>query len=523
MLMVPPLMKLAPVIGAVDIPDHRKVHKNAVPRIGGIAMIVGAIVPVVFWLPLDVEIISLLLAFSILLFFGVWDDRRDLHYRIKFIGQMLAVLIVVFGGDVVVYHVPFVEDALPAYIAIPFTIFALVGITNAINLSDGLDGLAGGTMLLTFSMIAFLAYKSGSVNVVLICLSVIGAILGFLRHNTYPARIFMGDTGSQFLGFSAGILVIVLSQQANQALSPVVPLILLGLPILDTFAVMAQRVYEKRSPFSPDKNHIHHKLLDIGFDHYEAVFIIYLVQTALVLIAYFMRYESDLLIFLIYVGFSVLVLYGFSFAQNTGWKVNKASEKRSGLKKWVVWTREHRTLEKWPTNILKVGLAVFFVASVFMPDDIHKDMIVLSLILLVFLIISAVFRLQFLEKVVAYVVCALSVYFVESNIIKYSEYSEIINIYVVILAIAFAVKVRFSRDKSFQITPLDFLVILLVLVVPNLPEFSVNGIEIGVAAFKLIVLFYACEAVLNIISRPWDIFRLGLAGSVLITVVRGLT
>jgi UDP-GlcNAc:undecaprenyl-phosphate GlcNAc-1-phosphate transferase len=125
--------------------------------------------------------------------------------------------------------------------------------------------------------------------------------------------------------------------------------------------------------------------------------------------------------------------------------------------------------------------------------------------------------------VVAYVVCALSVYFVESNIIKYSEYSEIINIYVVILAIAFAVKVRFSRDKSFQITPLDFLVILLVLVVPNLPEFSVNGIEIGVAAFKLIVLFYACEAVLNIISRPWDIFRLGLAGSVLITVVRGLT
>jgi len=522
MILVPPLMKLAPVIGAIDIPDERKVHTNSIPRIGGVAMIVGAIVPIIFWMPFDRETIILLSSFMVLLFFGAWDDRANLHYRIKFLGQIMAVLLIVLAGKVVVYHVPFYDGALPDYVAIPFTIFALVGITNAINLSDGLDGLAGGTMLLTFSVIAFLSYRSDESGLVLMCLSVIGAILGFLRHNTYPARIFMGDTGSQFLGFSAGVFVIMLSQQANQAMSPVMPLILLGLPILDTFAVMAQRIYEKRSPFSPDKNHIHHKLLEIGFDHYEAVFIIYLLQTALVSIAFFMRYESDLLILFIYAGISLVTLYGFYYARRTGWKVNGLLRSEKGLGQWVLWARETGVLEKWPNNILKVGLPLFFIMAAFMPYGIGRDTFVLSLILLGFSIFSYMFRSIVLEKIVVYVVCVLSVYFVESNMERISEYAEIINIYIVLLACAFAIKVRFSRDKSFQVTPLDFLVVLLIIVVPNIPEFSIDGIETGVAAFKLIVLFYACEAVLNAMRSRWDIFRLGLLASLVLVTTRGI-
>ena len=282
MLLVPPLIRLAPLIGAIDLPDARKVHTLAIPRIGGIAMIMGVIVPVLFWLPLDQKHISLLLAFSVLLFFGLWDDRSNLHYRIKFLGQLLAVIIMVLGGDVVIRNMPFLDQPLPDFIAIPFTVFALVGITNAINLSDGLDGLAGGTTLLSFCMIAFMGFQSGNPDLVILCMAVAGAIMGFLRHNTYPARVFMGDTGSQFLGFSAGVFVIILSQTVNLAMSPVIPLLLLGLPILDTFAVMAQRIYEKRSPFSPDKNHIHHKLLSLGFDHYEAVLVIYVDRKSVV-------------------------------------------------------------------------------------------------------------------------------------------------------------------------------------------------------------------------------------------------
>jgi UDP-GlcNAc:undecaprenyl-phosphate GlcNAc-1-phosphate transferase len=112
--------------------------------------------------------------------------------------------------------------------------------------------------------------------------AVIGSIVGFLRFNTYPAQIFMGDGGSQFLGFSAGVLVVMLTQESNTALSPALPLLILGLPIVDTAMVMSQRLYERRSPFLPDRNHIHHKLLGLGFHHYEAVFLICVLQTLLV-------------------------------------------------------------------------------------------------------------------------------------------------------------------------------------------------------------------------------------------------
>lgn len=521
MLLVPPLIRLAPVFGVIDIPNDRKVHKAAIPRIGGIAMIIGAIVPIIFWLPFNNDTVSLLLGFLILLVFGVWDDKDNLHYKFKFLGQLLAVLVVVFMGDVVVYHVPFIDHDLPPAIAIPFTIFALVGITNAINLSDGLDGLAGGTMLLTFSMIAFLAYSSSSTTLVLICLSVVGAILGFLRHNTYPARIFMGDTGSQFLGFSAGVLVIVLSQRANTAISPVVPLVLLGLPILDTFTVMVQRIYEKKSPFSPDKNHIHHKLLDIGFDHYEAVFIIYLVQTALVTMAYFMRYESDLLIFLIYGVFSLVTLSTFQYARNTGWKVGNSTKKSLPFLRLVEWAKHSGTMERWSVYFLKTGLSVFFILSVLLASPLHRDISILALLLLALMIVEPFTQIHYLKKIVVYVTCVLSVYFIETHQFRESEYANALNVFVILIACAFALKVRFAKDKAFVITPLDFLVVLLVLAVPNMPEITINNIQMGGAAFNLIVLFYASEAVSNVNKSSWGLFDLGIIATLVIAAVKG--
>jgi UDP-GlcNAc:undecaprenyl-phosphate GlcNAc-1-phosphate transferase len=201
-------------------------------------------------------------------------NRRETH--------VTAVLIVVMSG-VVIKYVPFTGlDPLPAHIAVPLTTFVLVGITNAINLADGLDGLASGTSLLSLGIIAMLAYMTDHLTVIFIAVSVVGGILGFLRFNTYPPRIFMGDSGSQFLGFSAGVLVVMLTQQNDSALSVVLPVMILGLPIVDTLLVMGQRLYEARSLFLPDKNHIHHRLLVLGFDHYEAVFVIYLLQSILV-------------------------------------------------------------------------------------------------------------------------------------------------------------------------------------------------------------------------------------------------
>ena len=526
MVLIPPLIKYAALIGAMDLPDERKVHQIAIARVGGIAMVIGSILSIIFWLEFDAQIIGLLAGFLILLFFGVWDDRSDLNYRIKFLGQLLAVFVVVIYGDVVVRVVPFFDESLPEYIAIPFTIFALVGITNAINLADGLDGLAGGTTLLSLCVIALMAYQADGVNVVLIAMAVCGSIFGFLRHNTFPARLFMGDTGSQFLGFSAGVLAIILTQETNTAVSPVLPLIILGLPILDTMAVMFQRIFEGRSPFSPDKNHIHHKLLAIGFDHYEAVLMIYVVQSILVVSAYLLRYESDLLLLFSYLLFSFIVLSVFHISKKSNWKFhNTEVEKESLIGNRVKWMIDSGILTTGPHLILKLGVPLVFIVSVLVSDaELNKNIAILSFGLLVLFVLSLTIaqgRVTIFEKAVSYVVCVLSIYLLQNSELIKKEYYEIVNYCFILLALAFAFKVRFAKDRSFQVTPLDFLVVFLVIVVSNIPDLNFDESHLGEMAIKMIVMFYAVEAVLNAISGKLALIRVGILSTLAIVLIRG--
>lgn len=312
MVLIPALMRIAQTWGLVDAPGERKVHTLSVPRIGGIAIAAGALVPVMMWAPMDRETAALLLGSVVILAFGVWDDVHNLNYKVKFFGQTVGAAIVVLWGGITIRYVPFLGfEPLSDAVAIPLSMLALLGVTNAMNLSDGLDGLAGGASLLSLSVIAILAYMANGPELTLVTASVMGGVMGFLRYNTYPARIFMGDGGSQFLGFVVGCVTIMLTQEIHQALSPAVALMILGLPLLDTLWVMGQRLLEGRSPFAPDKNHIHHKLLALGLDHYEAVFVIYLTQTLLVCAAYVLRYQSDLLLVSVYLGFCALVVGGF--------------------------------------------------------------------------------------------------------------------------------------------------------------------------------------------------------------------
>ena len=524
MILIPPIMKWADKIGAIDIPNARKVHTQAVPRVGGIAMVVGSVFSIILLADLDQQYISILVGFLVIWGFGLWDDKCDLNYKIKFLGQLLAVVIVVIWGDVVVRSFPFVEGALPDYLAIPLTIFALVGITNAINLSDGLDGLAGGTSLITISIIALLAFDANGEMVVLIAMAIAGSILGFLRHNTHPARLFMGDTGSQFLGFSLGVLVIVLSQSVNSAMSPLIPLFILGLPILDTMAVMGQRIYEGRSPFSPDKNHIHHKLLDIGFDHYEAVFIIYLVQSVLISVAYFMMYESDALLLIIYIGVSICVFGAFNIARIRRWSFHTKEEiEVTNLRRIVRYLRSKGLLTTMPTFFLTLVVPLLFISAFVFAENINVDMAVLATLLLVVLVLASGFNLKpsdMLEKAVVYIVSVMAVYLMPLSDSK-TEYAYIINYLYVLVALAFALRVRFCYDKTFQITPLDYLVIILVIIVPNLPESHLEDSGIGEMAVKLVGLFYASEAIMGLKARSWDLMRIGTLVALLVVVFRG--
>lgn len=522
MILIPPIMKWADKIGAIDVPDARKIHTQAIPRVGGIAMVIGSILSIILLADIDKQVLAILTGFIIIWGFGLWDDKSDLNYKIKFLGQLLAVLIVVLWGDVVIHSFPFIDGSLPEYLAIPFTVFALVGITNAINLSDGLDGLAGGTSLITVSMVALLAYDAGGDLVVLISMAVAGSILGFLRYNTYPARLFMGDTGSQFLGFSLGVLVIMLSQSVNSAMSPLIPLIILGLPILDTVAVMVQRIYERRSPFSPDKNHIHHKLLALGFDHYEAVFIIYLVQSSLIAFAYFFLYESDILLTFTYLVSSFLVLGVFHVAGITSWQLRSNDEnKHSYLHVLISYLSRKGWLTTLPTKLLVLVVPLLLFLSVFFTENIERDMVVLAAVLLTVMFVSLFFNVsvsRLVEKGVVYIVAVMAVYLMPEN----NDYYNIINILFVFLLIAFVLRVRFSQDKTFVVTPLDYLVIILVIIVPNLPEVHLDNSNIGEMAVKLVVLFYASEAVLGLGNKSWNLMRFGTIGALVVVLIRAI-
>ena len=524
MILIPPIMKWADKIGAIDIPDARKVHTQAIPRVGGMAMVVGSVLSIAILAELNQQLIAILAGFIVIWGFGLWDDKCDLNYKIKFLGQLLAVVIVVTWGDVVVRTFPFVSGHIPDYLAIPLTIFALVGITNAINLSDGLDGLAGGTSLISISIIALLAFDAEGEIVVLISMAIAGSILGFLRYNTYPAKLFMGDTGSQFLGFSLGVLVIMLTQSVNTAMSPLVPLFILGLPILDTMAVMGQRIYERRSPFSPDKNHIHHKLLDIGLDHYEAVFIIYLVQSALIAVAYFMMYESDLLLLAIYAVASLCVLGSFIIANKTGWTFHsKDGVKTAMLRRLVGALREKGILTTTPTVFLMIVVPLLYILGFVLAEQVTMDMAILASLLICLMLVAInikFMRAEMLEKAVVYIVSVMAVYLMPLSNEHFDTYN-IINILYGAIVIAFALRVRFCNDKVFQVNPLDYLVIILVIVVPNLPEVHLEDSGIGEMAVKLVILFYASEAIMGLRFKRWSLMRVGTLTALSIVVFRG--
>ena len=261
MLLVPPLVRLSARLGLVDVADNRKVHEGVIPRSGGIAIVVGALVPLLIWWPDQKLLRALTLGALVIFVFGIMDDRRGLHYAWKFFGQLLAAGIVV-GAGLRIEIVPFMGiDPVSVWFSVPLTILFIVGVTNAINLSDGLDGLAAGTSLVALAAIAWMFFQVQAISLALITLATLGGVCGFLRYNNHPAVIFMGDTGSQFLGFVTAGLAIILTQRTNPALNPGLLLLLLGLPILDTLTVMVWRIRSGRSPFLPDRNHFHHRLL----------------------------------------------------------------------------------------------------------------------------------------------------------------------------------------------------------------------------------------------------------------------
>ncbi|QYR23893.1 undecaprenyl/decaprenyl-phosphate alpha-N-acetylglucosaminyl 1-phosphate transferase [Paenibacillus sp. sptzw28] len=288
LVLTPFVIKLAYKIGAIDKPNHRKVHTRIMPRLGGLG-IYGAFVGAYFALKpfipdgllrqYDTNLINALLAGgSIIVIIGALDDRFELSAKVKLLGQIAAACVVVlgFGVRIDLINIPFGQSMQPieSWVSIPLTILWIVGVTNAINLIDGLDGLAAGVSGIAIGTILVMSAVMGFASVILLCTLLLGGVIGFLVYNFHPAKIFMGDTGSLFLGFALATLSMLGFKQVA-IVSFVTPLLIIGVPLSDTFFAIVRRWVNKKPIFAPDKGHLHHCLRELGFSHRRTVLIIY--------------------------------------------------------------------------------------------------------------------------------------------------------------------------------------------------------------------------------------------------------
>ncbi len=278
-LLITPLVKrLAIWWGAVDQPNQRKVHAKIMPRLGGLGIYIAFLIAFLFIAPKTLLTYAILLGATIIVITGALDDRYQLSPKVKLVGQMIAALVVVFAGlQVEFVNLPFEGVWNFGWFGIPFTLFWIIGITNAVNLIDGLDGLAAGVSGIGTAVIFVMSFIIGNPTASYLSVILLGAIIGFLFYNFHPAKIFMGDTGALFLGFMLASMSI-LGFKYVTLFAFIVPILILGVPISDTFFAIIRRWVNNKPISEPDKNHLHHRLLQIGFSHRQTVIIIYLVS-----------------------------------------------------------------------------------------------------------------------------------------------------------------------------------------------------------------------------------------------------
>lgn len=529
--LIPVLKDLAVRTNVIDVPNERKVHQIPIPKTGGIAMALGMLLPLVLWTIKDPFVLSLLAGCAIIVFSGFLDDIFELGYKPKFAGQVAAALIVVFIGEIRIASLGMLlpeQVILPDWIATPLTVFVIVGVTNAINLSDGLDGLAGGISLLGFLCVGFLAYQAGSTSIVMFAVAMSGALFGFLVFNTHPATVFMGDAGSQLLGFLAISLSLSLTQTSN-VLSTLLPILLLGFPILDTMTVMLERISRGVSPFKADKNHFHHKLMRLGFIHKEAVLIIYIVQSLLVISALMLRFYSEWAILALYAVFAGTVITGFHAAEKTGWQI-----KRYPVIDRLIFDRLHILREK--NTIIKVSfrtvetcLPLLLIANCLIASDIPAYVSAICSLCSALIVFVWYFRNSWLKKILRiclYLSIPFITYLAQHSTGPWSAAlpSHVINLAFPALFFFAILTVRYTRrQKGFRSTPMDFLILFIALVLPNLSGGLYLTHQMGLFTVKILIFFFGFEILIGELRGKLNRLGFFTVAAMLIVTVKGFS
>lgn len=433
-LLIPLNIKLGKRLGIVDKVNERKIHTGEIPRTGGIAIALATFAPLVAGMHFNPAAQGFLVGGLFLMVFGIWDDMKELSYKIKFIGQVgAAVLFFQVSG----LQVTTFGELIPGFVcelgilSLPVSVVFFVAVINIINLSDGLDGLAGGLSLFILLSLIFLAFSQDRTLGMIIAISLAGALIGFLRYNIHPAIVFMGDTGSQFLGFSIAVLLVTITQD-NSIYSPVLPLFLLGTPIIDTGLVMYERVRAGHSPFKPDTNHLHHKLLRAGMNQEQAVVAIYCMHVCLILTGIVARYTPDywVLIMYILVIALVFVLRWVTLSKHFGREEVQVVVERIASRFLVVGghslSRNHISRLCWSVFFILFALHMLFVAYLTKTSGPVSPYVFAGLLLLLLLV--GIFSKKYYDLLLYSSISVFLLYHVGSSLGSDPVLFEILNV-----------------------------------------------------------------------------------------------
>ena len=297
-VMTPPVKRFAEKVGAIDVPrDNRRVHDHPIPRMGGLAIFIGFVLSLIFFVPMSTKVLGLLVGSVIIAVMGGVDDIVSLNPWVKLAGQIVAALVAIRCGlvfDVISNPNIFAEETYIeiGWLSIPLTMLWIVGCTNAVNLIDGLDGLAVGVSAISSMTMLIVSLFVSEPVVSIILAALTGACLGFMPYNLNPAKIFMGDVGSQLLGFVLSTASIMGLFKLPAIITFFVPLLALALPLADTIFAFFRRILHGQSPFKADKGHFHHRLLAMGLNQKQVVAVLYGISAVLGLLAVLMAGDS---------------------------------------------------------------------------------------------------------------------------------------------------------------------------------------------------------------------------------------
>ena len=318
-LTVTPIVRVfAYKIGAVDIPkDNRRMHKKPMPLLGGLSIFLGFTISWLLFCDITPSMVAAWLGGLLIIIIGILDDKYALNAWIKLIGQIAAAAIAVGFGGVQIDHINLFGNYIHfGVLAIPITILWIVGMTNAINLIDGLDGLACGVSAISSTSLLIVTLMHADLEVAMLTAILTGACIGFLPFNRNPAKIFMGDTGALFLGYMLSILSIIGVFKTTAVVSFLIPVIIFGYPLFDTVFAFARRILQGRSPFSADRGHLHHRIIDMGFNVRQSVSILYCICSILGILAIMLSEQRAIASLVILVVALIIGLFNYALIKN---------------------------------------------------------------------------------------------------------------------------------------------------------------------------------------------------------------